>query len=132
MTNFEKYADQLKEFFSQHIGISKYDGKFKNCDLLDCKGCILYSDDYGNYRCVETKRQWLKEEYVEPPVDWTKVVVDTPILVRDNPKNVWEKRYFAGFKRGKVYAFTGGRTSWTMPNNGSAMSWKYAKLAEQE
>lgn len=129
MTNFEEYANKIKLFLSRDVGVSKGYENFISCDDLPCEECKFW-DDFG--ACINAKRRWFEEEYgcTESPVDWTKVVVDTPILVRDNPKNVWERRYFAGFKRGKVYAFTGGRTSWTTPNNGSAMSWKYAKLAK--
>lgn len=63
-------------------------------------------------------------------VDWSKVAVDTPILVRDFEEKKWRKRYFAFFKDGKVYTWTGGVTSWTCENPNCVMSWVYAKLAE--
>ena len=63
-------------------------------------------------------------------VDWSKVPVDTPILVRDLKAQDWGKRYFAFFKDGKVYAWTGGATSWSADNDEDVMSWDYAKLAE--
>ena len=63
-------------------------------------------------------------------VDWSKVAVDTPILV-SNYGNHWNKRYFAKYENGMVYAFDDGLTSWS--NKGSEPSiWKYAKLAESE
>lgn len=62
-------------------------------------------------------------------VDWSKVAVDTPILVRDCEISIWEKRYFASFENGKVHAWNGGTTSWSAENK-NTMSWKYAKLAE--
>lgn len=63
-------------------------------------------------------------------VDWSKVKVDTPVLVRDFEEMKWGKRYFAFFKDGKVYTWDGGVTSWTCENPNCVMSWKYAKLAE--
>lgn len=45
-------------------------------------------------------------------VDWSKVAVDTPILVRDLPAGD-VRRYFKEYKDGKVYYFSGGRTSWS-------------------
>lgn len=63
-------------------------------------------------------------------VDWSKVAVDTPILVRDFEEKKWRKRYFAFFKDGKVYTWTGGVTSWTCEDQNCVMSWVYAKLAE--
>ena len=62
-------------------------------------------------------------------VDWSKVAVDTPILVRRFDDN-WEKRHFAYFKNGKVYAWSGGATSWTIENSKYVFSWQNAKLAE--
>ena len=77
---------------------------------------------------------WLLEEYEEPEVDWSKVKVDTPILVRDNEDTesamvVWLKRYFAEYKDGLVYAWTNGRTR---RNEDKMHGWNYAKLAENE
>lgn len=63
-------------------------------------------------------------------VDWSKVKVDTPILVKANEESDWEKRYFAYFKDGRVYAWLCGTTSWSTDNDEDIMSWNYAKLAE--
>lgn len=63
-------------------------------------------------------------------VDWSKVEVDTPILVRDFEDMKWGKRHFAFFKDERVYTWDGGVTSWTCENPNCVMSWKYAKLAE--
>lgn len=63
-------------------------------------------------------------------VDWSKVAVDTPILVRDFEDMKWGKRHFAFFKDGRVHTWDGGVTSWTCENPNCVMSWKYAKLAE--
>lgn len=62
--------------------------------------------------------------------DWSKVPVDTPILVSDTNGTNWEKRHFAYFKDGMVYAWLSGKTSWTTEKADDAFSWKYAKLAE--
>lgn len=43
-------------------------------------------------------------------VDWSKVAVDTPILVK---QKVGLKRHFAKFENGFVYYYDNGRTSWT-------------------
>lgn len=76
----------------------------------------------------------LIEDEKEPEVDWSKVKVDTPILVRNHEDTesttvVWVKRYFAEYKDGLVYAWTNGRTSW---NEDEMYGWQYAKLAENE
>lgn len=43
--------------------------------------------------------------------DWSKVAVDTPIIVNELP-SVELRRYFKEYKDGKVYYFNDGRTSW--------------------
>lgn len=63
-------------------------------------------------------------------IDWSKVKVDTPILVKNHDGESWEKRYFAFFRDGNVNAWMCGTTSWTACVAGGATDWKYAKLAE--
>jgi hypothetical protein len=48
-------------------------------------------------------------------VEWEKVPIDTPIVVQTNVMKL--KRYFAGYKPGKVRYYGGGLTSWSS-NNG--------------
>lgn len=62
-------------------------------------------------------------------VDWSKVKVDTPILVSADNKT-WFKRYFARYKDGNVYCWLNGKTSWTAIDEISIGNWNYAKLAE--
>lgn len=62
------------------------------------------------------------------PVDWSKVEVDTKILVRGAEYNSWSKRHFAKYENGKVYAWDDGATSFTA--NGEVTEWEFAKLAE--
>ena len=63
-------------------------------------------------------------------IDWDKVPVDTPILVKQSGGDDWEKRHFAYFKDGRVYAWLSGTTSWTNNNANNTFSWGKAKLAE--
>lgn len=62
-------------------------------------------------------------------VDWSKVKVDTPILVSNDNKE-WIKRYFARYEDGNVYGWLNGKTSWTAICELSIGHWNYAKLAE--
>lgn len=71
---------------------------------------------------------WNKEN--TPDDDWDKVPVDTPIYVRDKYDNPWRKAHFAKYENGKVYAWDGGRTSFTSEKLCSW--WKRAKLAEEK
>lgn len=79
--------------------------------------------------CFKVNDQMINIEEYLGIVDWSKVAVDTPILVRDFETSRWEKRYFASFENGMVYAWDGGTTSWSAENK-NTMSWEYAKLAE--
>ena len=125
MKNYERYADEIREYKGKDLCkdfIKPYILESDNCNGLDC------------IRCSMLQAIWLMEEYKEPETDWSKVEVDTPILVRDNEDTesatvVWLKRYFAEYKDGLVYAWTNGRTSW---NEDEMYGWNYAKLAENE
>ena len=63
-------------------------------------------------------------------IDWSKVAVDTPILVSDIDGRGWNKRYFAFFKDGKVYSWVSGATSWSADGDSDVLKWEFAKLAE--
>lgn len=63
-------------------------------------------------------------------VNWSKVAVDTPILVSFDGCN-WVKKYFAKVQNNTVYAFDNGATSWSVSNVEYCVTpWIYAKLAE--
>jgi len=70
-------------------------------------------------------------EEEEKEVDWTKVAVDTPILVREGERDDWVRRYFAKYENGLVYAWGNGATSWTYDYNDRVCGWMHAKLAEE-
>ena len=72
------------------------------------------------------------EEYKEPEVDWSKVKVDAPILVRQGNNGKWLERHFAKYENGDVYAWVDGQTSWTSLYEEEVTAWKYAKLAEDK
>ena len=74
----------------------------------------------------------LLEEYEEPEVDWNKVEIDTPILVKDMEYENWRKRYFAEYKDEVVYAWVSGKTSWSANYDTEATSWSYVELADNE
>ncbi len=118
MKNYEKYADEIKGC----------DGSNFCRDFV--KPRILKSRDCANTNCDQCKMLqivWLMEDYEEPKVDWNNVEVDTPILVRDYEGQEWGARHFAKYENETVYAWDGGRTSWT---GDGVTEWKYAKLAE--
>ena len=125
MKNYEKYADEIKGCDG-----SNFCRDFVKPRILKSRSCANTSCD----QCKMLQIIWLMEEYKEPETDWSKVEVDTPILVRnyedtESTAVVWLKRYFAEYKDGLVYTWTNGRTSW---NEDCTNGWKYAKLAEDE
>ena len=80
--------------------------------------------------CFEKKDQLINVGEYIGVVDWSKVAVDTPILVKDDYDDEWVKSYFASYKNGEVRAWMGGRTSFSVKNKTDTFGWKYAKLAE--
>ena len=84
------------------------------------------STDYDVDKVVE---QLSDRSTLSRPVDWSKVAVDTPILVRDNIFSKWAKRYFAKYENGRVYVWNNGSTSWS---GNRCTPWKLAKLPDKE
>ena len=124
MKNYKKYADEIKkykvnkdEYFCDEF-IIPHILKKDSCAGIGCEHCHML------------QMIWLLKEYEEPEVDWSKVEVDTPILVRTVEGADWVKRNFAKYEGGMVYVWNNGKTSWTANNMTTA--WQYAKLAESE
>lgn len=63
-------------------------------------------------------------------VDWSKVPVDTPVLVWDDDSKKKLKRYFAFFGDGRVHTWGSGATSWSINDEDYVSDWDYAALAE--
>ena len=124
MKNYEKYADKIRELKSD-IGI-EWCELFAKPKILKPLG--IKCEDVSCGICSALATLWLLDEYEEPEVDWGKVEVDTPILVRNSEYGEWFKRHFAEYKNGKVYTWDNGYTSWTAC--GDMGAWNYAKLAE--
>lgn len=124
MKNYEKYADEIREYKGVNFCndfVKPNILKSEVCGGLACGACYML------------QTIWLLEDYEEEPeVDWSKVEVDTPILVRDNEDEKWLKRHFAKYENGRVYVWNLERTSWTTRDDKCVMDWNYAKLAENE
>ena len=123
MKNYEKYEDELKEYKGRNFckdfvkpNILKSD----SCDGLACGACYML------------QTIWLLEDYEEPEepeIDWSKIEVDTPVLVKDKENKEWKKRHFAKYEYGRVYVWNNGSTSWSACR---MYDYKYAKLPEDE
>ena len=123
MKNYEKYKDKIYSHNGEH-----FCHDFVRPIILEVDEC-----DGRCTRCNLIQAMWLMSEYTEPEepeVDWSKVEVDALILVRDSKKEEWNKRYFARYENGALYAWGDGRASWTAYDNSDVTSWEYAELAE--
>jgi hypothetical protein len=128
MTNREKYAEQIIDMAVNDIKITvDKEGRLRDCIAINCNDCAWSSCN----ACRKKFRAWLEQEYVEPVVDWSKVPVDTKILVRDSENKEWIKRYFARYENNIVFAWYNGCTSYSADGCDNVADWKYAKLAEE-
>lgn len=132
MTNYEKHRIEIEPItrLGMGIAIEKETGKIVPCNSLRCSECLFKEEEKA---CSYVILEWADAEYIEPEVDWSKVAVDTPILVKRFEHNDWSRRYFSHYENenGFVCAFSDGKTSWTADND-DWKDWNYAKLAEVE
>ena len=126
MTNYEHYKKQIEKFtrMGQKVAVKKDTNEIIPCADIGCGGCL-----FGDYdSCTKKSMAWADAEYIEPTVDWAKVPVDTPILVNNSICLDWVRNHFAKYENGRVYAWEGGKTSYTTDKT---CYWKYAKLANE-
>lgn len=125
MTNFEKYKDVILEISKNgdRVAVDRRTKKVQSCSDVTCWNCVFYN---GDASCSAPSILWLYEEYQEQKVDWSKVPVDTKILVSQDGDR-WLKGHFAKYEDDEVCAWGKGQTSWTSTIQ---IAWKYAKLAE--
>ena len=122
MKNKEKYKELLEDDWG------KTDGEIKPCSELPCDECDFKTS------CALKRLAWLNlelcdKEYKEK-ADWSKVPVDTRVLVSGDGK-VWLKRHFAGYEDGECYVWKVGQTSWSTKGDGNFKErWNYIGLAE--
>lgn len=124
MTNGEKYEEEIVEILNSDKKLMCDD--FVKKKVLASYGMICNHECSG---CVILTNIWLSKEYKEPEVDWSKVKADTPILVKSSAGDIWFERHFAKFEDETVYAWDGGRTSFTTEE---CSGWEIAKLAYDE
>ena len=120
MKNYEKYADEIKGCDG-----SNFCRDFVKPRILKSRSCANTSCD----QCKMLQMLWLLEDYEETETDWSKVAVDTPILVRQTKDGEWLRRHFAKYEGGIVYTWKDSHTSWT---EDCMTGWDYGKLAESE
>ena len=74
----------------------------------------------------------VKCDFIEytPPIDWSKIEVDTKVLVRDWDDSEWIPRYFAKFEDCRVYVWNNGRNSFTSRDEKDYIYYGQVKLYE--
>lgn len=127
MTNWEKYKDKIiklaKETNKIYLVCDEFCKKILEKEFeLSCEECRCTT-------CGLLISSWLQEEYQEPEVDWSKVEVDTPVLVSDDGEN-YLKGCFAQYESGRVFTWANGKTSWTADGDCDICGWLYAKLGK--
>lgn len=130
MTNREKFEKEILDIAcsGNKIAMDRKSNTLQNCCNLICINCSFYKP---GIHCKEVIKEWSNSKYIEPPVDWSKVPVDTPIFVKEYYNGRWVKRYFAKYEDGKIYAWDNGTTSWSADNDSNkCSSWAYAKLLD--
>ena len=141
MTNYEEQKTEIDTIIERGIciAVNKSTKKVVLCPEIACAECLFFKR--GSAGCGVRMMEWLVSEYKEPEVDWSKVAVDTPVLV-SNDKKIWVRRHFAtpALKNDDsftVRTFADGKTEWSSTamreeELESCERWRYAKLAEVE
>ena len=133
MTNYEKYRESIDLTLQrgEDLAFNKNTKEATACQRLNCKDCLFFRSADGCY-CAIKAMKWLVSEYkepVEPEIDWSKVPVDTPVLVSDDGVN-WERRYFVRKPAEAMFGvYSNGATSWSA--DGYVAWYRYAKLANE-
>lgn len=120
MTNREKYKDEIINYIDDR---GKFCKEFIEPNIIKPLG--LECDGISCVRCQLLQTIWLDEE--EPEVDWSKVEVDTPLLV--GLFDMEKVRYFAYYKDDVVYCWDDGKTSL---NCKFVAPWEKARLLTAE
>ncbi len=130
MLNKEKYRDKIFEIAVNHDTCGVKNGEVRSCGEISCYECDFYSSDH----CDIDFQKWANSGYKEPEIDWSKVPVDTPVLVRNDKNDLWIRRYFCKYcnlaNDYKFEVFSEGRTSWS--SKGDSYCYPYCKFAREE
>ena len=102
--------------------------KWMVCEVLNHFYCDLL-DEQEEYISNKYYLSTIAELDFEEIIDWSKVPVDTKVIVYSELNKVWLKRHFAKYEDGKKYVFDGGYSSYTAENpKHDITSYKYVKL----
>ena len=97
MLNKEKYAKEILDIVCSGDHLGKQNGHLCPCTNIKCSDC----DFNTTLCCPEEIQKWANSEYKEPEIDWSKVPVDTCILITDS-YGYTLKRHFAKYDNKKI------------------------------
>lgn len=132
MTQYESIdPDKVKEVFARSFTVDKRTGEVRTCNGLDCENC-LFSWSYFDGPCRVARMKWLDQPVLDPEkdIDWSKVPVDTPVLVWGSDNRPYN-RYFSGIKDGRFGTYADGLTSWSSIT-GNIAYWPHCNLYRPE
>lgn len=113
--------------------LSNEEPVFRGNTFLRCDGEHWLAQDIF---CIDILKELLDgrnyikiDEHIDV-TDWSKVAIDTPILVSQDNEH-WHRRYFASYTNGYFYAWESGATSWSVKDTEQDIwPWEFAKLAD--
>ena len=128
MTNYELVDPKdIKKVFAEYFSINKITHEIGFCCNTACRDCL-----FCGIGCNRRKKDWLDQPVFDPEkdIDWSKVPVDTPVLVWSSG-NCTYNRYFSGIKDGRFGTYADGLTSWSSIT-GNIVYWPHCNLYRPE
>lgn len=128
ITNYENNKEIVDRYAVAQVpwGIDTVSGEITPCSKI--LACASLCEFAKGENCGLKRMEWLSDEYID--IDWSKVEVDTLILV-SNDGNTWAYRYFAGTFFGRLYTFPFDNKS-DNERQMNLIEWKFGKLIEEE
>lgn len=128
ITNYENNKEIVDRYAVAQVpwGIDTVSGEITPCSKI--LACASLCEFAKGENCGLKRMEWLSEEYID--IDWSKVEVDTLILV-SNDGNTWAYRYFAGTFFGRHYTFPFDSKS-DNERQMNLIEWRFGKLIEEE
>ena len=131
MTNYESVDPKdIRTVFERYFAVNKNTNEINTCGKIDCDECLF--NECGKAFCYYVKKKWLDQPVfdLEKDIDWSKVPVDTPVLVWSSG-NCTYNRYFSGIKDGRFGTYGDGLTSWSSIT-GNIVYWPHCNLYRPE
>lgn len=134
MTHYEA-ADpkDIRRVFEKCFAVNKNTYGISTCGSIECYDCLFLSDKIP---CSYAKKKWLDQLAIDwdKDINWAKVPVDTPVIVKNELDPNEHRRYFK--EKDEFYiTFDEGMTSWSAyakEDNYVGEPWDICKLARLE